>query len=128
MHGTVLNFDNITVATKAWNMLFAVMDWATAKTKAETPKPPEKGWGAVIRQIVENANDKKLLDGWAPYTLTKTDAGFEEDLAFIACTDYLEAWKARNYGKISKHLSRLVAHNHGNALPNSCATTTHPMF
>jgi hypothetical protein len=113
MHGTVLDFDNIIVATKAWNMLFAVMDWATAKAKAEIPKHPEKSWRETIRQVVENANDKKLLDAWAPYVL----AGFEEDLALIVCADYLEAWKTKNYGKMSKHLSKMVANNYGNAMP-----------
>ena len=28
VHGAVVNFDNVVVATKAWNMLFAVADWA----------------------------------------------------------------------------------------------------
>lgn len=117
IHGTVLDFDNIIVATKAWNMLFAVMDWATAKAKAEIPKPPEKSWREVIRQVVETGNDKKLLEAWAPYILAKGQAGFEEDLAFIACTDYLEVWKTKNYGKMSKYLSRMIADNYGNALP-----------
>src|SRR5207245_9850382 len=66
MHGTVLNFDNIIVATKAWNMLFAVMDWATAKTEAEAPKPPEKTWQEVMNQMIENGKDKKLLAAWSP--------------------------------------------------------------
>ncbi|GHO98484.1 hypothetical protein KSF_085320 [Reticulibacter mediterranei] len=70
--------------------------------KAETPKPPEKSWKDIIRQIIENASDKKLLGAWTSYTLTKTDEGFEEDLAFIACTAYLEAWKTKNYGKVSQ--------------------------
>src|SRR5258708_3064566 len=117
MHGTVLNFDNIIVATKAWNMLFAVMDWATAKTKAETPKPPGKTLKEVIRQIIENDKDKKLVEAWSPYVLRKGDAGFEEDPAFVACTDYLEAWNNKNYGKMSKYLSSMIASSYGNAMP-----------
>jgi hypothetical protein len=117
MHGTVINFDNIIVATKAWNMLFAVMDWATAKTKAEAVQPPEKSWREIIRQVVENANDKKLLEIWVSYTVGKGEAGFEEDLAFIACTNYLEAWKTKNYGKMSQCLSSMVVSGYGNAMP-----------
>src|SRR5258708_18619854 len=79
MHGTVLNFDNIIVATKAWNMLFAVMDWATAKTKPEAPKPPETTGKDVINQIIVNSKDKKLLDAWSSYVLRKGDADFEKD-------------------------------------------------
>ncbi|MBK9343935.1 MAG: hypothetical protein IPN07_13140 [Dehalococcoidia bacterium] len=33
MHGSVVRFDNVVVATKAWNMLFAVADWATETTR-----------------------------------------------------------------------------------------------
>jgi hypothetical protein len=117
LHGTVLNFDNIIVATKAWNMLFAVIDWATAKTKAEVPKPPETTWAEVTKQIIEYSKDKKLLDAWSSYVLRKGDDGFEEDLAFIASSDYLDAWKHNNYGKMSSYLSTMIAGNHGNAMP-----------
>ncbi|MBA2679228.1 MAG: hypothetical protein H0U76_12620 [Ktedonobacteraceae bacterium] len=117
MHGTVLNFDNIVVATKAWNMLFAVMDWATAKTKAEAPKLPEKTWKEVFHQIIENGKGKKLLEAWLPYILRKGETGFEVDFAFVACFDYLEAWKSKNYGKMSKYLSSMITSHHGNAMP-----------
>ena len=117
MHGTVLNFDNIVVATKAWNMLFAVMDWATAKTKAEAPKPPETTGKDVINQIIVNSKDKKLLDAWSSYVLRKGDADFEKDSAFVACTDYLEAWKRKDYGTMSKYLSSLITSSHGRAMP-----------
>ena len=30
VHGSVVKFDNIIVATKAWNMLFAIADWGAA--------------------------------------------------------------------------------------------------
>ncbi|HLW01268.1 MAG TPA: hypothetical protein VKT82_21615 [Ktedonobacterales bacterium] len=117
MHGTVLDFDNIIVATKAWNLLFAVMDWATAKTKAAAPKPPEKTWKEVFNQIVENDKDKKLLAAWSPYELRQGEAGFEEDAAFVACTEYLEAWKKKNYGAMSNHLSSKVTDSYGKSMP-----------
>ena len=93
------------------------MDWATAKTKAEAPKPPETTWKEVINQITEYSKDKKLLDTWSSYVLRKGDDGFEEDLAFIACIDYLKSWQNKNYGKMSTYLSSMIASNHGNAMP-----------
>jgi hypothetical protein len=117
MHGTVLDFDNIIVATKAWNMLFAVMDWATAKAKAGAPKPPDKTWKEVVNQIIENSKDKKLLNAWSSYILRKGDADFEKDAAFVACTDYLEAWQNKNYGKMSKHFSSMITSSYGNTMP-----------
>ena len=41
VHGAITKFDNVVVATKAWNMLFAVADWATATTKARQPEAPK---------------------------------------------------------------------------------------
>lgn len=39
MHGSITKFDNPVVATKAWNMLFAVVDWADARQQEKAPKP-----------------------------------------------------------------------------------------
>lgn len=117
MHGTVLDFDNIVVATKAWNMFFAIMDWAIAKTRAEAPKPPKKGLRETINQIVDVQKDKKLLDTWSPYVLRTGDANFTEDPAFVACMSYLEKWKNKNYGKMSNLLSNMVVGSRGNAMP-----------
>ncbi|GCE46261.1 hypothetical protein EI42_03133 [Thermosporothrix hazakensis] len=118
MHGTVLDFDNIVVASKAWNMLFAVVDWATAKKKAEMPKPPQKSFRETIHQMIETEKDKKLLGEWSSYVLHAGEPGFEDDPAFVACTAYLAAWKAKNYGKMSKFLSNMVvAYHRENAMP-----------
>ena len=46
VHGTITRFDNVVVATKAWNMLFALVDWAAATRKvrqSEAPKPTLRG-------------------------------------------------------------------------------------
>jgi hypothetical protein len=38
MHGNLVNFNNDIVATKAWNRLFAVADWATSRQKQSKPR------------------------------------------------------------------------------------------
>ena len=54
VHGMVVDFDNEIVATKAWNYLFAVVDWAEDKKKQETPAPPAPTWrGARTRSDAE---------------------------------------------------------------------------
>ena len=40
VHGSITQYDNVVVATKAWNMLFAVVDWATATKKNRQPEAP----------------------------------------------------------------------------------------
>ena len=41
VHGTITRFNNVVVATKAWNMLFALVDWAAATRKAHQPEEPK---------------------------------------------------------------------------------------
>lgn len=45
VHGTLTNFDNDIVATKAWNRLFAVADWAKSAKEQAKPPEPERSWG-----------------------------------------------------------------------------------
>jgi hypothetical protein len=37
----LVNFDNDIVATKAWNRLFAVADWAASRQKRAIPPDPK---------------------------------------------------------------------------------------
>ena len=41
VHGMLPNFDNPVIATKAWNLLFAVSDWADGEVARLTPKEDE---------------------------------------------------------------------------------------
>jgi hypothetical protein len=40
-HPDLVNFDNDIVATKAWNRLFAVADWAASRQKRAIPPDPK---------------------------------------------------------------------------------------
>ncbi|MFE4492425.1 hypothetical protein ACFRKD_08185 [Streptomyces niveus] len=54
VHGSILNYDNITVATKAFNRLLAVADWAVARGKEEQHQAEEPAtWSSVGRQLKE---------------------------------------------------------------------------
>src|SRR5262249_15562979 len=50
VHGMLLDYDNDVVATKAWNRLFAVMDWAKAREKEQEPAKPQPTWREVAIQ------------------------------------------------------------------------------
>jgi hypothetical protein len=83
IHGTLLNYDNDVVATKAWNRLFAVVDWAKARTKEQQPPRAEPTWWEVFAQLADNARKERaakecdrtpvvgpsamrVRDGWRP--------------------------------------------------------------
>lgn len=50
MHGTIVDFNNIVVATKAWNLFFSVLDWAKAKEQAEKPKDSGLSMGEFMKR------------------------------------------------------------------------------
>lgn len=111
VHGMLTNFNNPVVATKAWNRLFAVADWALSRERQAIPPEPEPTWGDLIGQIAENGRVRKALDEWQAQTLTPKDADFENEPIFGIATEVLEAWKAKNYGKMAARLASLTRDN-----------------
>ena len=110
VHGMLTNFDNEVVATKAWNRLFAVADWATAREKVNQEPEPEPTWRELVDQIRANEANRKALDAWQPSTLTTKDPGFGTDAAYGGASHFLESWKAQNYGAMGESLASLSRH------------------
>lgn len=102
VHGTVVRFDNIVVATKAWNMLFAVNDWATATLKSQEPEEPAPTLMGTLRQVRENELVKAKLEAWERREFSLDQDGFEELRAFQLTQQFLDAWKDKNYGNIAR--------------------------
>jgi hypothetical protein len=108
VHGMLTNFNNVVVATKAWNRLFAVADWALSREKQAIPPEPEPSLRELIGQITENERTKKALDAWQARTLTPDDPDFENQPIYSLATTVLEAWKAKNYGRMAQQLASLT--------------------
>lgn len=70
LHGNLTNFANVFVATKCWNMLFALDGWASAVEKAEKPEDPPATWGGVLRKIDETRRRKEKQDAWVSHDHT----------------------------------------------------------
>lgn len=78
VHGMLTNFNNEVVATKAWNRLFAVADWALSREKQAIPPEPQPSLRQLLGQIAENQRTQRVLDAWQPRILTPDDPGFED--------------------------------------------------
>jgi hypothetical protein len=112
LHGRDLGYDNKLVAAKAWAALFAVRDWAIKAERemlAPPPPQPEKTWGNLFRQLIENSNDKKLLDSWSPrdihpdidFPASGAPENYELDTPERALVEFLSHWRAKNYGRMA---------------------------
>ena len=115
VHGAVTKFDNVVVATKAWNMLFAVVDWANATTKARQPEAPKQSLWSIARQMVKNTKVKKKLDVWKPARLSESDPQFEDHEIHALTVEFLTGWRERNFGVLAQFPSRQFR-NRGTAL------------
>lgn len=109
VHGSVVRFDNVVVATKAWNMFFSVIDWATAVEKSRKPPKPEPSLSEVLGQLRDNERVKKRLRDWSAGTYVRGDSAFEGHDVYRRTTEFLTAWQNRNYGALADLQSHLFA-------------------
>ncbi len=108
VHGMLTNFNNVVAATKAWNRLFAVADWALSREKQTIPPEPEPSLRELFGQIAENQRTKQALDTWQAKTLTPDDPDFESESIHALAAEILEAWKTKNYGRMAVQLASLT--------------------
>ena len=109
VHGTIPRFDNVVVATKAWNMLFAVVDWAAATRKAGEPEPPSPTLHGLAQQIAATARAKAKVEAWQRSLLSSADASFEGHEIHVLTGEFLAGWHERNFGKLARLWSRKFA-------------------
>ncbi|QSB12969.1 hypothetical protein JQS43_15010 [Natronosporangium hydrolyticum] len=105
VHGNLTSYANVVVATKAWNYLFAVADWAKARELAAKEPEPEPTWGDVLRKTAQLGLDKKALAAWEKREVSAETEGFELETAYAACAELLTQWQRRNYGGMAQHLA-----------------------
>ncbi|MET7571234.1 hypothetical protein ABZT04_22425 [Streptomyces sp. NPDC005492] len=92
VHGSLLNYDNIVVATKAWNRLFAVVDWANATLKEKIPPPSRPTMRQLWQSLSELSRRQQANDAWKPRRISADDTDFgQERLSHRGVPDGLDA-------------------------------------
>jgi hypothetical protein len=102
VHGSVVNFNNVIVATKAWNLLFAVVDWTIATTKkaAEDAKPPPPTLRETFGMLAEHGRKKKARDLFEPWTVSRGTETFDSDEVVVQTKLFVEAWQKKQWGRL----------------------------
>ena len=109
MHGSIVKFNNVIVATKAWNMLFAIVDWAESTKRANAPAPRNPTFRETLRQLAETRRVKRELDAWRPTSYTRADDdGFQNHELLHLTNTFLEAWRNSNFGALAALASRRI--------------------
>ncbi|MET8703335.1 hypothetical protein ABZW10_31420 [Kitasatospora sp. NPDC004723] len=117
VHGSILNYDNIVVATKAWNRLMAVADWARAREKEQQPAPAKPTWRELFARIAEQGRTSRAVTAFEPFQLGPRDDGFATHPVHTATAGFLTAWTARNFGAMAALVTADVHTKYGNAAP-----------
>lgn len=114
LHGRSLGYANKIVAAKAWMLMVALVDWAgTKKSEQEriqvSRKASETTFMDTIRLYQKTQKDREALDAFSPVT---TVGAFPEsigkDTPEFAVREFLEGWKAGNFGLMGAHAMNLV--------------------
>lgn len=104
MHGSVVNFDNVVVATKAWNMLFAVADWANATKKAAEPEEPKPSWGDTWSSLTRHAAYKRYERQFSSFSIESSDPQFRTNDVVMLAAQFLESWEHRRWGLVARFM------------------------
>ncbi|MGW3291387.1 hypothetical protein ACWDR3_42845 [Streptomyces sp. NPDC001002] len=134
VHGSILNYDNITVATKAWNRLFAVADWAHARNKEQQQQTAEPfTWSGVGRQmkeilgsLAERAEIDRVNQQWTPREHLPGSEPFTSHPVYTRTEQLLSCWLRGNYGTMSDLLTHELHTRHGKAVRSTVREAYEP--
>lgn len=108
VHGMTPNFDNVVVATKAWNLLFAVVDWASATEKSRKPKEPKPTLKETWETFKEYAEHRRYREDFEPSVVNADEPGFDELGAVVVTRTFLEGWKNKRWAHVADCLGQKI--------------------
>lgn len=103
MHGMLVNFDNDVVATKAWNRLFALADWANGRAKQAKPPKPERTLEEVLREREEVQAVNRRMADWSAYEYEVSDVEAELTDLDRTCADFFQRWERQQWSPLCQH-------------------------
>jgi hypothetical protein len=113
MHGMTVDYDNDVVASKAWCMLFAVGDWVDSVTRAQKEgEGNRQSLAGTLRHISKmkrrNAENDIRLKAWKTHQVDLEHPISPDDEVLRSYNDFLEAWKAENYGAVGSFFPNIM--------------------
>lgn len=108
MHGVLVNYDNVVVATKAWNRLFAVTDWADARIRQAKPVEPQPGLRESLARWRAVKERRKTIDAWSPYVCSIDPGVTPQCEVASACQDFLRRWAVGQWGLLGAHFMQVA--------------------
>jgi len=107
VHGTLVNFDNEVVATKAWNRLFAVADWADARERQVKPAEPTPTLRESLTRWKAVQDQKAKLEEWRPHQHVPGASADSTSEVASTCADFLLRWQKKQWAPAGAHFMEL---------------------
>ena len=121
LHGRDLDYANEYVSCKCVALMFAIADWMKMKNSEQTRKekykrslnpPPIR---ESLSHLAENKKIREEISSWKKRSVTLGEdipaSGKAEDYTeypyIVKVVEMLDAWKSRNYGKLSIYLQKM---------------------
>lgn len=113
VHGMVINFDNVVVAAKALNQIFAIADWAETISKPPQQPEPLPTFAELHASMKDSARAKKISETFEKREYVPDQSGFSEHEIVVLAHEFLEAWRMQNYGQLAKVFPKFPNESHG---------------
>lgn len=101
LHGNIINFNNVVVAAKAWNRLFAVADWVRSLERKAEPEAPEPTWTEILGRLKSNSEMRTRMDAWTATPATAVDPDDLTHPVLLSAQTFLTLWQRTNWGHLS---------------------------
>ena len=111
LHGRDLGYGNRLITAKCWSLLTNIADVIKAREEAQAREPePDPSLREILTRYDETQKMKRRIAEWAPRPViekricvsTETRSSMNEDEPEAATVEFLQAWKAGNYGRMSQ--------------------------
>lgn len=114
LHGRSLGYANKSVCAKAWLLMVALVDWAADKSSEEARieerrKKESVSWRDTLETSRRIQVEKKIIEAFKPNENSGPFVGpYDLGSAEYALLEFLEGWKKRNFGRMSKHVINMT--------------------
>lgn len=105
VHGMIVKYNNKIVATKAWNILAAVVDWAESKEKAAAiAGEKDLTSPSVFDQLMDNARRSQYKKTFTESAVTAADPRFRNLEVVQSAQKFLDSWQKERWAPAAEAL------------------------
>lgn len=105
VHGMIADFNNPTIAAKAWNLLAAVIQWRKAEERAQQKPETPPTWVLLAKKLADLKETKKKLAGWTARSWIVSDGPLpENDPLVIAVRELFDGWRDKKWGLLANRI------------------------